>query len=54
MQDLLVIVRETEGNRQHGCGGKHVNYRLELLLGAHRRGWIVTASGIAFIGSIVN
>lgn len=38
LQDFLVIVRETEGNRHHGHGEKHVNYRLELILMAQRRG----------------
>lgn len=38
LQDFLVIVRETERNRQHGLGEKHVSYRLELILRAQRRG----------------
>lgn len=38
LQDFVGIVRETEGNGQHEHGEKHTNYRLELILRAHRHG----------------
>ena len=34
LQDFLVIIRETERNRQNGHGEKHVSYRSELILRA--------------------